>query len=122
MGAVLRVGGITEVEVKEKKDRVEDAYHATKAAIAEGIVPGGGCTLLYASKILEDYKGINSDEDAGISIVMKALSAPSRKILANAGIQEALIVANLEKDNQTTMIYDAQNSKVVDAFSSGIVD
>merc|ERR1712224_190780 len=75
--AVLKVGGITEVEVKEKKDRVEDAYHATKAAIAEGIVPGGGCTLLYASKALEDLKGDNSDESAGISIVMKALSAPT---------------------------------------------
>jgi chaperonin GroEL len=120
--AVLKVGGVTEVEVKEKKDRVEDAYNATKAAIAEGIVPGGGCTLLYASKVLENYKGSNSDENAGISIVMKALSSPAAKILANAGLQEALIVANLEKDNKTTMIYDAQNSKIVDAFASGIVD
>merc|ERR1712078_323432 len=69
--AVLKVGGITEVEVKEKKDRVEDAYHATKAAIAEGVVPGGGCTLLYASKVLDDMKGKNSDETVGVAIVKK---------------------------------------------------
>merc|ERR1712078_879427 len=69
--AVLKVGGITEVEVKEKKDRVEDAYHATKAAIAEGIVPGGGCTLLYTSKILDGMKGKNSDETVGVAIVKK---------------------------------------------------
>merc|ERR1712159_655689 len=75
--AVLKVGGITEVEVKEKKDRVEDAYNATKAAIAEGIVPGGGCTLLYAARSLENLKGTNDDESAGISIVMDSLSEPA---------------------------------------------
>merc|ERR1712224_215165 len=99
MGAVLKVGGITEVEVKEKKDRVEDAYHATKAAIAEGIVPGGGCTLLYASKVLKGMKGNNSDETAGIEIVRKALSAPIHKILENAGSESALIVAKLLEQN-----------------------
>ena len=114
--AVLKVGGITEVEVKEKKDRVEDAYHATKAAIAEGIVPGGGSTLLYASKILEGMKGKNSDETVGIEIVKKTLSAPIRKILENAGLESALIVEKLLEKNNSTMTYDAQNHEVVDAF------
>ena len=120
--AVLKVGGITEVEVKEKKDRVEDAYHATKAAIAEGIVPGGGCTLLYASKVLNGMKGKNPDETAGIAIVQKALSAPIRKILENAGLESALIVEKLLEQNKTNMVYDAQNHKVVDSFKEGIVD
>ena len=120
--AVLKVGGITEVEVKEKKDRVEDAYHATKAAIAEGIVPGGGCTLLYASKTLNGMKGKNADETVGIGIVEKALSAPIRKILENAGLESALIVEKLLEHNKSTMTYDAQNHEVVNAFKKGIVD
>lgn len=120
--AVLQVGGITEVEVKEKKDRVEDAYHATKAAIAEGVVPGGGCTLLYASKVLQEMKGNNEDEKAGIEIVRKSLSAPIHKILENAGSESALIVAKLLEKNESYMTYDAQNHKVVDAFKVGIVD
>jgi chaperonin GroEL len=120
--AVLKVGGITEVEVKEKKDRVEDAYHATKAAIAEGVVPGGGCTLLYASKVLQGMKGSNADETAGIDIVRRSLSAPIRKILENAGSESALIVAKLLEQNKTTMTYDAQNHEIVDAFRKGIVD
>jgi len=120
--AVLKVGGITEVEVKEKKDRVEDAYHATKAAIAEGIVPGGGCTLLYASKILVGMKGKNADETVGIGIVQKALSSPIRKILENAGLESALIVEKLLERNKTSMTYDAQNHEVVDGFEKGIVD
>ena len=120
--AVLKVGGITEVEVKEKKDRVEDAYYATKAAIAEGIVPGGGCTLLYASKVLDNMKGKNPDETAGIAIVKKALSSPICKILENAGLEGALIVEKLSEQNKTNMVYDAQNHKLVDAFEEGIVD
>jgi chaperonin GroEL len=120
--AVLKVGGITEVEVKEKKDRVEDAYHATKAAIAEGVVPGGGVTLLYASKVLEGMKGKNDDETAGIEIVRKALSSPIRKIIENAGSESALIVAKLLEQNNQTMVYDAQNHQMVDAFEKGIVD
>jgi chaperonin GroEL len=88
--AVLKVGGITEVEVKEKKDRVEDAYHATKAAIAEGIVAGGGCTLLYAAKALDNVKTDNDDEAAGLNIVRKALEAPVRQIIANAGLDGSL--------------------------------
>merc|ERR1712051_698505 len=120
--AVLKVGGITEVEVKEKKDRVEDAYHATKAAIAEGIVPGGGSTLLYASKILNNMKGRNADETVGIEIIKKTLSAPIRKILENAGLESALIVEKLIEKNEPRVTYDAQKHKVVDAFDTGIVD
>lgn len=120
--AVLKVGGITEVEVKEKKDRVEDAYHATRAAIAEGIVPGGGCTLLYAIQSLEKLKGENSDEDAGINIIKKALSAPIRKILENAGLDGALIVEKLLEGKDNTQIYDAQTLKFVNAYKAGIID
>ena len=120
--AVLKVGGITEVEVKEKKDRVEDAYYATKAAIAEGVVPGGGCTLLYISKKLSSMKGKNEDETVGIEIVKKALLAPTKKILENSGIESALIIEKLLQSNKSTEIYDAQNHKYVDAFNSGIVD
>ena len=120
--AVLKVGGATELEVKERKDRVEDAYNATKAAIEQGIVPGGGCTLLYASKILKNLKGDNNDEDRGISIITNALKSPSKKILENAGLEQELIIAELLDVNQTSMIYDAQKIKVVDAFKSGIID
>jgi len=97
--AVVNVGGVTEVEVKEKKDRVEDAYHATKAAIAEGVVPGGGCTLIYAGNVLSNMKGKNPDEDAGIALVKKALSSPILKILENAGINGSLIVDKLLEEN-----------------------
>merc|ERR1712226_110084 len=93
--AVLKVGGITELEVKEKKDRVEDAYSATKAAIEEGVVPGGGCTLMYAAQGLESFTGDNDDEDAGIKIIKKALMAPAKKILENAGLESALTLAKL---------------------------
>lgn len=120
--AVLKVGGITEVEVKEKKDRVEDAYHATKAAISEGIVPGGGSTLLYLSKILENIKGSNADETVGIQIVKKSLSSPISQILLNAGLESALIVEKLLEKNNFQMTYDAQNHRVVNAFDEGIVD
>lgn len=120
--AVLRVGGITEVEVKEKKDRVEDAYHATKAAIAEGIVPGGGCALLYAAKSLDKLKGKNDDEQAGINIVRKSLSSPVRKIVENAGQDGSLVVSKLLEASNDNSIYDAQTEKYVDAFKAGIID
>lgn len=120
--AVLKVGGITEVEAKEKKDRVEDAYHATKAAIAEGIVIGGGCALLYASRALDKLKGVNEDEQAGINIVKKALAAPVRKIAENAGADGSLIVSKLMEGSNDNMIYDAQKGEYVDAFKSGIID
>lgn len=120
--AIVRVGGMTEVEVKEKKDRVEDAYHATKAAIAEGIVPGGGCALLYASHALNGLKGSNPDESAGIETVQSALSAPIRKILENAGIDGASIVEKLIEKGDLEQIYDAQNHGFVNAFKAGIID
>jgi chaperonin GroEL len=120
--AVLKVGGFTEVEAKEKKDRVEDAYHATKAAIAEGIVVGGGCALLYASKVLDKLKGGNDDEQAGINIVRKALAAPVRKIVENAGGDASLVVAKLLEGGKDNMIFDAQHGEYVDAFKAGIID
>lgn len=120
--AIVRVGGITEVEVKEKKDRVEDAYHATKAAIEEGIVPGGGCALLYATHALSNLKGSNADESAGIEAIKFALSAPIRKILENAGIDGASIVEKLVEKNDREQIYDAQNHEFVNAFKAGIID
>lgn len=120
--AVIKVGGMTEIEVKERKDRVDDAYHATKAAIAEGIVTGGGCALLYAIKSLEKIKAENDDEKAGINIIRKALSAPIRKILENAGLDSALIVEKLLEKGNDKMVYDAQHNKYVDAFEAGIID
>lgn len=120
--AVLKVGGITEVEVKEKKDRVEDAYHATKAAIAEGIVPGGGSTLLYASRALNKIRGTNSDETVGIEIIKKSLSSPIHKILTNTGLESALIVEKLLEQNKISLTYDAQSHKIVNAYEKGIVD
>lgn len=120
--AILRVGGLTEVESKERKDRVEDAYHATKAAIAEGIVPGGGCTLLYAGKGLANLKGKNEDEQAGINLVRRALSATVRLIVENAGGEGSLVVAKLLEGNDDNLIFDAQKSEYIDAFKAGIVD
>lgn len=120
--AILRVGGITEVEVKEKKDRVEDAYNATKAALAEGIVAGGGVTLLYASNLLEQLQGKNEDEKAGINIVKKALQAPVRKIVENAGVDSGIIVATLLDQKDENKLFDAQTLQYVDAFEAGIVD
>ena len=120
--ALLKVGGMTEVEVKEKKDRVEDAYHATKAAIAEGIVPGGGCALLYASRVLDKVETKNEDEKSGVNIMRKALLAPIRQILENAGLDASLIIGQLLTENNRNKIYDAQNLGIVDAYKSGIVD
>jgi len=121
--AVLRVGGITEIEVKERKDRVEDAYHATKAALAEGIVPGGGCTLVYAAAAcLAKLKGANEDEQAGINIIRKAVTAPLRRIVENAGQDGSLVVSRICEAANDNSIYDAQTGTYVDAFKAGIVD
>ncbi len=120
--AVIRVGGATEMEMKEKKDRVEDAFNATKAAIEAGIVPGGGCALLYASKSLDAIKCNNEDEKAGVNIVRKSLSAPIRAIVENAGLEGALIVAKLLEGKNEETIFDAQKQEYVDAFKSGIID
>jgi chaperonin GroEL len=121
--AVLKVGGITEVEIKEKKDRVEDAYYATKAAIAEGIVPGGGCTFLYVSKQLDDLKKSTINEErVGVEIVQKSLQAPARKILSNAGLDSGLIVSKLLEHNKSDQVYDVLSEKYVNSFDKGIVD
>jgi chaperonin GroEL len=120
--AVIRVGGATETEVKEKKDRVEDAMHATRAAVEEGIVPGGGVALLYASKALNDVKPANDDQKHGVEIVRKALQAPARQIAENAGVDGAVVVGKLIEKNDPTIGFDAQTEQYVDMFKAGIID
>ncbi len=120
--AVLKIGGATEVEVKERKDRVEDALHATRAAVQEGIVPGGGTTLLYASKVLDTLKVDNDDQAAGVNIIKKALQAPIRKICENAGIDGAVVVGKLLEGSDTNLGFDAQNLEYVNMLQAGIVD
>jgi chaperonin GroEL len=119
---VIRVGGATEVEVKEKKDRVDDALNATKAAVEEGIIPGGGTALLYASKILKDLTGDNDDQTQGIAIVRRAIQYPIRVIVANAGQEASIIVGKLLEQKSSTYGYDAQREKYVDFIEAGIVD
>ncbi len=120
--AVLKVGGATEVEVKEKKDRVEDALHATRAAVEEGTVPGGGVTLLYSKHCLENLKVENEDQRVGVNIIANALSAPIRQIIQNAGDESSVIVGKLQEKNDHKHGYDAQNRKYTDMFEAGIVD
>jgi chaperonin GroEL len=120
--AVIRVGGSTEVEVKEKKDRVDDALNATKAAVEEGIVPGGGTALLYATKALAGLTGDNEDQTQGIAIVRKAIQAPLRQIVENAGVEASIVVGKLMEQKSMTFGYDAQNEKYVDFIDAGIVD
>ncbi len=120
--AVIYVGGETEVRVKELKDRVDDASHATKAAIAEGIVPGGGCALLYAARVLSDIKGANESEQAGISLIQSAVSQPCRRILDNAGLDSSLIIAKLLEKADNNTIYDARANQYVNAYKAGIID
>ena len=120
--AVIKVGGATEVEVKEKKDRVDDALHATRAAVEEGIVAGGGVTLLYAAKALDNLKFENDDQRVGIEIVRKALAWPSRQIVINAGADGSIVAGRLLDKNDPNYGYDAQNDEYVDMFKAGIVD
>jgi chaperonin GroEL len=119
--AVIRVGGSTEVEVKEKKDRVDDALNATKAAVEEGIVPGGGTALLYATKALKDLTGENEDQTQGIHIVRKAIQAPIRQIVENAGVEASIVVGKLLEQKSNTFGFDAQREAYVD-LEAGIVD
>ena len=119
--AVIKVGGATEVEVKEKKDRVDDALNATRAAVEEGIVPGGGVALLWASKGLKT-KGDNDDQDAGINIVRKALQAPIRQIAENAGVEGSIVVGRVLEQKSASFGYDAQNDEYVDLIQKGIID
>jgi len=120
--AVIRVGGATEVEVKEKKDRVEDALNATRAAVQEGIVPGGGTALLRAKKAVGKLTNENSDVQAGINIVLKALEAPIRQIAENAGVEGSIVVGKILDEKSETYGFDAQNEEYVDMVAKGIVD
>ncbi|MDJ0513238.1 MAG: chaperonin GroEL [Methyloceanibacter sp.] len=119
--AVIKVGGATEVEVKEKKDRVDDALNATRAAVEEGIVPGGGVALLHASKALK-AKGNNDDQEAGVNIVRRALQAPIRQIAENAGVEGSIVVGKVIEHKSPTFGYDAQNDTYVDLIEKGIID
>jgi chaperonin GroEL len=120
--AVIKVGGATEVEVKEKKDRVDDALHATRAAVEEGIVPGGGVTLLYAAKALEKLTPENDDQRVGMDIVRKALGVPARQIVVNAGADGSIVVGKLVDKSDLEWGYDAQTDQYVNMFKAGIVD
>jgi chaperonin GroEL len=120
--AVIRVGGATEVEVKERKDRVDDALNATKAAVEEGIVPGGGTALLYASKELAGLTGDNEDQTQGIAIVRRAIQYPIRQIVENAGEEASIVVGKLLDQKSGTYGYNAQTGQYVDFIKDGIVD
>ncbi len=120
--AVIRVGGATEIEVKEKKDRVEDALNATRAAVEEGIVPGGGTALLRARKAVGRINNDNSDVQAGINIVLKALEAPIRQIAENAGVEGSIVVGKILENKTETFGFDAQKEEYVDMVAKGIID
>jgi len=120
--AVVRVGGSTEVEVKEKKDRVDDALNATRAAVEEGIVPGGGVALLKASKVLDGFKGDNDDQEAGVAIVRRALQAPIRQIAENAGVEGSIVVGKVLENASPTFGFNAQTEEYVDLVKAGVID
>src|SRR5262249_14794736 len=120
--AVIRVGGATEVEVKEKKDRVEDALNATRAAVEEGIVPGGGVALLRAKRAIGRLNNDNSDIQAGINIVIKALEAPLRQIAENSGVEGSIVVNKILENKSETFGFDAQKEEYVDVVDAGIID
>jgi chaperonin GroEL len=120
--AVIRVGGATEVEVKEKKDRVDDAVHATRAAVEEGVVPGGGVALLYASRALGQLNPENGDQKVGIDIVRRALVAPTRQIAENAGADGSMVVGKLFDQDDPDFGFDAQSGEYRDLVKAGVVD
>ncbi len=120
--AVIRVGGMTEVEVKERKDRVDDALNATRAAVQEGIVVGGGVALVQGAKALADLKGKNSDQDAGINIVRKALEAPLRQIAENAGVDGAVVAGKVRESDDPAFGFNAQTEEYGDMFKFGVID
>jgi chaperonin GroEL len=120
--AVIRVGGMTEVEVKERKDRVDDALNATRAAVQEGIVVGGGVALIQAGKVLDGLKGVNSDQDAGIAIVRKALEAPLRQIAQNAGVDGSVVAGKVRESNDKSFGFNAQTEEYGDMFKFGVID
>ncbi|MDB2390442.1 chaperonin GroEL [Alphaproteobacteria bacterium] len=120
--AVIKVGGATEVEVKERKDRVDDAMHATRAAVQEGIVPGGGVALVRAAAVLDGLKPANRDQEVGINIVRRALQAPARNIAENAGAEGSVIVGKLMESTDPNMGYDAKNNEYTDMIKAGVID
>ncbi|MDP2080095.1 MAG: chaperonin GroEL [Pseudotabrizicola sp.] len=120
--AVIKVGGMTEVEVKERKDRVDDALNATRAAVQEGIVVGGGVALIQAGKVLEGLTGANSDQNAGIAIVRRALEAPLRQIAENAGVDGAVVAGKIRESNDVTFGFNAQTEEYGDMFAFGVID
>ena len=120
--AVIKVGGATEVEVKERKDRVDDALHATRAAVEEGIVPGGGTALLYATKALEGLKGANDDQTKGIDIVRRAIQAPIRQIATNAGHDGAVVSGNLLRENDENQGFNAATDTYENLKAAGVID
>jgi chaperonin GroEL len=120
--AVIKVGGATEVEVKERKDRVDDAMHATRAAVEEGVLPGGGAALLYATDALKKLKPENDDQRVGIEIIRKALQAPVRQIAENAGSDGSVVVGKLLDAKDPNFGFDAQNDKYVNMVKAGIID
>ncbi|THD84948.1 chaperonin GroEL [Aliigemmobacter aestuarii] len=120
--AVIRVGGSTEIEVKERKDRVDDALNATRAAVQEGIVVGGGVALVQAGKSLDAVKGANSDQDAGIAIVRRALEAPLRQIAENAGVDGAVVAGKIRESSDKNFGFNAQTEEYGDMFKFGVID
>ena len=120
--AVIRVGGMTEVEVKERKDRVDDALNATRAAVQEGIIVGGGVALLQAGKALEKLKGGNPDQEAGIAIVRRAIEAPLRQIAENAGVDGAVVAGKVRENKDTSFGFNAQTEEYGDMFKYGVID
>ena len=119
---MIRVGGATEVEVKERKDRVDDALHATRAAVEEGIVPGGGTALLYATKALDGLDGQNDDQTRGIDIVRKALTTLVRQIASNAGHDGAVVSGKLLDGNDPSQGFNAQTEKYENLVDAGVID
>ncbi|MCL2017801.1 MAG: chaperonin GroEL [Alphaproteobacteria bacterium] len=120
--AVIKVGGMTELEVKEKRDRVDDALSATRAAVAEGIVPGGGVALVRANMALSKIKGANADQEVGIDIVRRALHAPCSQIAENAGVEGSIIVGKVSESKEYSFGYNAQTGEYVDMIKAGIID
>jgi chaperonin GroEL len=119
---VIRVGGATETEVKERKDRVDDAMHSTRAAVEEGILPGGGVALLRAGEVLRKLRTQNDDQKTGVEIVRKALSWPARQIALNAGEDGSIVVGNILEKDTYAFGFDAQSGEYVNMMSKGIID
>jgi len=120
--AIIKVGGATEIEVKERKDRVDDAMHATKAAVEEGVVAGGGAALLYATRVLDGKRGANHDQQVGIDIVRRALQAPVRQIAENAGFDGAVVAGRMLDQKDVNFGFNAQKSEYVNMIKAGVID